>query len=290
MLGRAMKKGKRHKTEPSRDAPPLPAPASPFHAPFQELAKALKARPLPPSSRPVTPGVTLHGGPVAARPAVSGAAAGARPVASAVTASIAPTGAGALTAPTDAAALATSMAGVARLPEAVGRVRIRRKVDLSSIDAARKEDVAALARGDGFDVTFEDRYVRARAAGVSRETLSRLEKGEFSICAHLDLHGMPLDEARRAVDDFLASQQKRGHRCVLVVTGKGKNSPGGTGVLREQVPEWLARGPSARRVLAFASARPCDGGLGALVVLMRATSSSKNRIDVEHGGGGPVGI
>lgn len=75
---------------------------------------------------------------------------------------------------------------------------------------------------------------------------------------------------------------------MLIITGKGKNSPGGEGVLRMQVPQWLARGPSARRVLAFVNARPGDGGLGALVVLMRAGSSSKNRIDVERGGVGPA--
>lgn len=188
----------------------------------------------------------------------------------------------------DAEALAAELAGVAPLPAAPSRVRIRRKVDLSHIEAKRREDLDALAGADGFDVTYEDRYVRGRASGVSRETLARLEKGEFRICAHLDLHGMPLEDARAAVDEFLANQQKRGHRCVLLVTGKGKNSPNGHSVLREQVPQWLARGPSSRRVLAFASARPCDGGLGALVVLMRATSSSKHRIDVEHGGSGPL--
>jgi DNA-nicking Smr family endonuclease len=168
-------------------------------------------------------------------------------------------------------------------------VRIRRPPDLSHIEAKRREDLAAMASGEGFDVTYEDLHVRARAASVSRETLSRLEKGEFAISAHLDLHGMPFEDARRAVDEFLTEQQKKGHRCVLIVTGKGKNSPGGQGVLRERVPAWLARGPSSRRVLAFASARACDGGVGALVVLMRAGSSRKTRIDVEHGGAGPVG-
>ncbi|HXC50706.1 MAG TPA: Smr/MutS family protein [Candidatus Limnocylindrales bacterium] len=185
--------------------------------------------------------------------------------------------------------LATSRAGASRMAQLSTRVRIRRPPDLSHIEARRQEEVAAMARGEGFDVTYEDHHVRARAASVSLETLGRLEKGEFAISAHLDLHGMPFEDARRAVDEFLAEQQKKGHRCVLIVTGKGKNSPNGQGVLRERVPAWLARGPSSRRVLAFASARACDGGVGALVVLMRAGSSSKTRIDVEHGGAGPLG-
>jgi len=273
---------KRSKGEAARreaNAPsPVPVVGVPFHAPFQELAKALKARPAPPPASKLAPKP-------APRPAVV-APVTAQAVPPAATPPLVPV-------LSDAEVLAASLAGVSPLPGSTPRVRIRRKLDISHvearIEAGRKEDLEALHRGEGFDVTFEDRYVRARAAGVSRETLSRLEKGEFPICAHLDLHGMPLDDARKAVDVFLVAQQKRGHRCVLLVTGKGKNSLGGRGVLREQVPEWLARGPSSRRVLAFASARPCDGGLGALVVLMRGGSSSKNRIDVEHGGVGPAG-
>jgi len=250
---------------------PVPVVAPPFHAPFQELAKSAKLRAaLAPTAKAASKLV------IAAAPLASRTAAVASPLPPVPVLS-------------DAEILAASLAGVAPLPQLAARVRIRRKADFATIEAGRKEDLDALARAEGFDVTFEDKYVRARAAGVSRETVSRLEKGEFRICAHLDLHGMPLEDARKAVDEFLATQQKRGHRCVLLVTGKGKNSLGGRGVLREQVPGWLARGPSSRRVLAFASARPCDGGLGALVVLMRGGSSGKTRIDVEHGGVGPAG-
>jgi len=250
--------GKRDKTE-------VPAVKAPFHAPFQELGKALKARP---AAKPVPSAI--------------------RPTAPAVSSSPPPAPLASKPPPSDAEVLAESLAGVSRISQISSRVMIRRKPDLSHIEAKRREDLDAMARAEGFDVTFEDHYVRARSSSVSRETLGRLVRGEFPISAHLDLHRMPLEEARRAVDEFLVQQQKRGHRCVLLVTGKGKNSPGGQGVLREHVPQWLARGPSARRVLAFASARPCDGGLGALVVLMRGGTSSKNRIHVEHGGVGPL--
>jgi DNA-nicking Smr family endonuclease len=260
--------GKRHrvagKAAPRAEPPPAPVVKVPFHSPFRDLASALRPNPAAPARTFKSPAPS----PAVVSKPPGPASAAADPV-------------------SDAESLAASLAGVSRLAQLSPRVRIRRKPDLSHIEAKRKEDLDALARADGFDVTFEDRYVRGRAAGVSRETLSDLEKGRFAISAHLDLHGMPLEDARRAVDDFLTAQQKLGRRCVLVVTGKGKNSPGGQSVLREQVPEWLARGPSSRRVLAFASARPCDGGVGALVVLMRATSSSKNRIVVEHGGVGP---
>ncbi|HYC56450.1 MAG TPA: Smr/MutS family protein [Candidatus Binatia bacterium] len=185
---------------------------------------------------------------------------------------------------TDEEAFAAAVAGAAPMVRVHGPLRRSYTPDLAGIGAHR--DANDLAYTDTFDISFHDHYVRGRAADVSRETLVQLEKGMFAVSAHLDLHGMTLEDARAAVDDFLREQQRRGHRCVLLVTGKGKNSPRQQGVLREKVPEWLARGPSARRIIAFVSARPCDGGLGALYVLMRRGSSRKNRIDVELGGVG----
>lgn len=187
----------------------------------------------------------------------------------------------------EADAFAQATRDVTRIPPA-SRVRPAASPRFDRIASGKRNELEEMARAAGFDVAFHDHYVRGRADGVSRETLSTLEKGGFAVAAHLDLHGMVLEDAQAAVDAFLREQQRRGHRCVLIVTGKGKNSRGQQGVLREKVPEWLARGPSARRVLAFVSARACDGGVGALYVLMRANSSRKNRIDVEFGGVGTV--
>jgi len=142
-----------------------------------------------------------------------------------------------------------------------------------------------LTADEHFDIRFSDLFIRGRAAGVSRETIAKLERGEFAVRSHVDLHGMAFDDAKDAVDRFLTDRQKRGDRCVLVITGKGRNSPGQIAVLRERIPEWLARGPSSRRVLAFVTARPYDGGEGALYVLLRKHVSRKTRIDVEAGGG-----
>lgn len=271
-----MASGKRDRSDP------VPAVASPFHSPFRDLAKSFVAKSPKPTAAPLS---AARRAPAPVRAATTTSRTThptAQPVAP-------PTG----SAPSDEELLASSRAGVTRLAKLSSRVHVRPRPDLSQIEARRRDEreqaLAAMARGEGFDVTYEDLHVRGRASSVSRETALRLERGEFAISAHLDLHGMPLEDARHAVDDFLAEQQKKGRRCVLIVTGKGKNSPGGQGVLRERVPEWLARGPSSRRVLAFASARACDGGVGALVVLMRAGSSSKTRIDVEHGGAGPIG-
>lgn len=149
----------------------------------------------------------------------------------------------------------------------------------------RRRRETGLSLDAGFDVRYSDLFIRGRSKDVSARRARDLEEGRFAVHSHVDLHGMVLEDAMARVDEFLADSQRRGKRCVLVVTGKGNNSPGRRGVLQQSIPEWLARGPSARRVLAFASARPCDGGTGALYVLLRKSPSSKSRIRVEAGPG-----
>lgn len=171
---------------------------------------------------------------------------------------------------------------------ALSRANVRIPLSPSYRDsesASPESNETDFAADEHFDVRFSDLYIRGRASGVSRETVDRLSRGEFAVRSHVDLHGMAFDDARVVVDRFLVESQKRGERCVLVITGKGKNSPGQRAVLREKIPEWMARGPSSRRVLAFVTARPCDGGEGALYVLLRKSATGKTRIDVEAGGG-----
>src|SRR5690242_1265654 len=120
-----------------------------------------------------------------------------------------------------------------------------------------------------FDVTDTREYVEGAIVGLDVRVLRRLRRGDYAWQAHLDLHGMTSETARAAVDRFLADAVTAGHRCVLLVHGRGHNSKDQTPVLKERLKVWLARGRSARIVLAFTTARPCDGGAGALYVLLR---------------------
>lgn len=103
-------------------------------------------------------------------------------------------------------------------------------------------------------------------AGIDKSTRRRLAQGQLAIESRLDLHGMTAAQAERRLAGFIDSAARQDQRCVLVITGKGT---GGTGVLRRLVPEWLKSPPLAQRVLAISSARPGDGGDGALYVLLR---------------------
>ena len=68
---------------------------------------------------------------------------------------------------------------------------------------------------------------------------------------------------------FHVGLSRAGHRCVLLVHGRGLHSKDNIPILKQAVRSWLERGQIARAVLAFASARPCDGGVGAVYVLLR---------------------
>jgi DNA-nicking Smr family endonuclease len=130
--------------------------------------------------------------------------------------------------------------------------------------------LAALCEGTArFDIADTDEYIEGLAEGVDRRLLRRLRAGEMAVQAHLDLHGLTQNRAKEKLARFVGESRRRGHRCVLVVHGRGLHSKDQIPILKQAVRSWLERGQIARAVLAFASARPCDGGAGAVYVLLR---------------------
>ncbi len=87
----------------------------------------------------------------------------------------------------------------------------------------------------------------------------------------LDLHGLKAEEALKRLAHFVGVARASGARTVLVITGKGHNSPGGRGVLRRRVEEWI-RGPGRVRVRAWCQAPARLGGGGAFVLYLRGRS------------------
>ena len=92
------------------------------------------------------------------------------------------------------------------------------------------------------------------------------------------MHGLNAEQAYAGLLAFIRHAYQQGKRSLLVVTGRGKNSPGWQGVLRENMREWLTRAPLKRVVLAFCTARPGDGGPGALYVLLRKYKKNGGKI------------
>jgi DNA-nicking Smr family endonuclease len=150
-------------------------------------------------------------------------------------------------------------------PPPAGRVRRPRSEEAEALAAL--SDLVSGARA--FDISDTREYVEGAIVGLDPRLLRRLRRGDFAWQAYLDLHGMSAESARAAVESFLTAAVGAGHRCVLIVHGRGLNSRGQTPVLKERLKVWLARGRAAHVVLAFATARPCDGGAGALYVVLR---------------------
>ncbi len=127
-----------------------------------------------------------------------------------------------------------------------------------------------------------DEYMEGFVVGVDPLVLGRLRAGQYSPEAHVDLHGQNAQQALDSLTWFIKNAYQRGLRTVIVVTGRGKNSPDGVGVLRPMLSQWLSKDPFKRVVLAFCTAQASDGGPGALYVLLRKYKKSRGKIVWEH--------
>ena len=101
--------------------------------------------------------------------------------------------------------------------------------------------------------------------GVQPSVLRRLRRGEYRVEREIDLHGLTVAEAKQALRQFLIEALERGVRCVRIVHGKGLRSGHRGPVLKSAVSAVLRR---TGAVLAYSSARPADGGTGAVYVLL----------------------
>jgi DNA-nicking Smr family endonuclease len=84
--------------------------------------------------------------------------------------------------------------------------------------------------------------------------------------ATLDLHGLSRAAAHERLIAFVQGRWAAGDRAILVITGKGSR---GDGVLRREVPGWLAQPPLRDLVAGLSEAHPKRGGAGALYVVLR---------------------
>lgn len=214
-----------------------------FHAPFAGLKERLKAEraPAPKPRDPVVPEAPPPGPPAAA---------------------------------SDDELWAQAVAGVNRMSPGPGKAALPPPVPPPAAvwhpddDALRA--LEALVSGEApFDLSDTDEFIEGRVPGLDLAIVRRLRRGEFAVQGHIDLHGMTKDEAKAAIDGFFRTSRQAGKRCVLLVHGRGIHSKDQVPVLKDALKTWLGTARFGRHVLAFATARPADGGAGALYVLLR---------------------
>ena len=103
--------------------------------------------------------------------------------------------------------------------------------------------------------------------GVQKQVFRKLKRGQYRIEAELDLHGMTKAQAQEELIGFIEQVRLEGLRCVRIIHGKGYGSSNKGPVIKPLVNRWLQR---RSEVLAFCSARPVDGGTGAVYVLLKS--------------------
>ncbi len=154
-------------------------------------------------------------------------------------------------------------------PEAV-----KNESDIDEDKEGRNCLMRLVRHGEGFDVAGTPEYMEGANYKVHPELIKRLHNGAFSIQAHIDLHGMTVAQAALTFDAFFKRATSTGLRGLLIIHGRGLSSPDKP-VLKLKVREWLTYGSWRKWVIAFSSARPCDGGAGATYVLLRKSPATK---------------
>ena len=135
-------------------------------------------------------------------------------------------------------------------------------------DAEILEKLADLVKhGRGFNVADTPEYIEGTNYHVHPSVAKRLHRGEYSIQAFVDLHGLLAEDAKEVFEKFIKWAVTTGKTGVLIIHGRGLSSPSEP-VLKKKVVEWLTHGAWRKWVAAYASARLCDGGAGATYVLL----------------------
>lgn len=117
------------------------------------------------------------------------------------------------------------------------------------------------------DLPKTQEYVEWVHPDFRDDVVHDLHEGRYSVQDSLDIHGLILDEAEIEVDRFIRESITRSLRCIKIIHGRGLRSPNGP-VLKSAVVQWLSR-KFRKHIVAFVTARRCDGGLGALYILLR---------------------
>lgn len=147
--------------------------------------------------------------------------------------------------------------------------------------SANKDEAETLTKlrdlvryGKGFSVADTPEYIEGTGYNVHPEFARRLHRGDYSIQAFIDLHGLLAVDAKEVFEKFLKWAVTTGKTGILIVHGRGLSSHSEP-VLKKKVIEWLTQGPWRKWIVAYSSARACDGGAGATYVLLRQRPVSK---------------
>ncbi len=128
---------------------------------------------------------------------------------------------------------------------------------------------AAIEADKPVPVLDHPEYIEGWIGVAGKKFLPNLRSGLYSIQGQIDLHGYNRVEAQIVVEDYIARMARSQSCCVKIIHGRGINSPTDKATLKENLQRVLSTRRMSRYVVAYASAPVCDGGVGAVYVLLR---------------------
>ena len=147
--------------------------------------------------------------------------------------------------------------------------------DITTPDApftpSRRKKIVA---PDNFTPKQQEKPAPAATPGqIDRRAQRKIARGQTPIDSTLDLHGMTQQQAFSRLQSHIEAASDAGQRCILVITGKGvgpdRGEDTGKGVLRRNLPDWLANQALSGLVSGIAPAGRAHGGGGAFYVRLK---------------------
>jgi len=111
--------------------------------------------------------------------------------------------------------------------------------------------------------------------GLNKQVLGKLRRGNYRIEDEIDLHGLTQQHAEHQMLGFIDHAVHDQLKCIRIIHGKGLRSNGSGPVLKTLCNHVLRRHPA---VMAFVSAKPADGGSGALCVLLKTNAGIESLV------------
>jgi len=132
----------------------------------------------------------------------------------------------------------------------------------------RKLMQAAMEGDSPITILDHPEYIEGWVGVTGKRFLPNLRNGLYSIQGQIDLHGLSRVEAQQAVEDYIIRMSRFHSCCIKIIHGRGINSPTDRATLKDSLQRLLSTRRMSRYVVAYASAPSCDGGVGAVYVLL----------------------
>jgi DNA-nicking Smr family endonuclease len=117
-----------------------------------------------------------------------------------------------------------------------------------------------------------DEFIHYQQPGIQDGVFKKLRLGKYPLEQTLSLKTLTVEQSRDAVYQTVSSCHEKGVRALLVKHGKGENSQPFPALKKSYINHWLQE---LDEVIAFHTAQPMHGGLGATYVLLKKHPDQK---------------